>query len=78
MRLVAWSHRNRIGRAVACCLNQVLWISYDEPPRNRSHSYDRKPSYRAKERYMLELLVTILALAACCLLLVYDHLSNRL
>ena len=43
-----------------------------------SHSYGRKPSYRPKERFMLELLIMIVALAACCLLLVYDHLSSRL
>jgi len=27
---------------------------------------------------MFELLIMIVALAACCLLLVYDHLSSRL
>jgi len=63
---------------VACSPNQVLWVSYGEPPRDGSHSYGRKPSYRPKERFMLELLVMIVALAACCLLLAYDHLRSRL
>jgi hypothetical protein len=57
---------------------EILWVSYDQPLHDRSHSYGRQPSYRPKERFMLDLLVVFVAFAACCLLLVYDHLRSRL
>ena len=78
MRLATPFHRKCIGEAVLRPRNQILWIFYGEPLHHGSHSYGRKPSYRSKERFMLELLVLIVALAACCLLLVYDHLRSRL
>jgi hypothetical protein len=67
-----------MGRTTASCSTEILWISYGQPSHHRSHSYGRSPSYRSKERFMLELLIMVFALTACCLMLVYDHLRSRL
>lgn len=68
-------HRNFIG---ARFVMQVLWISYGALPGDGSHSYGHKPSYRSKERSMIELLILIVGVAVCCLLLFYDQMRGRL
>jgi hypothetical protein len=57
---------------------KVLWDSYGAALSNASHSYGRTPSYGPKERFMFELFVLLVGIAACGLVILYDHQRNRL